>query len=229
MSPQRAARRTPAARWRDAAAELAARDGVLARMHADHGPPRFRAAPPASRRFEALARAITYQQLHGVAAGRIWARVQEAVTGAGTNEASGPPTPLPFSPEVVLGTDPDRLRGAGLSGAKTAAIVDLARHCAQGDLRLERIGRLDDDEVIEALTVVRGIGPWTAQMFLMFDLRRVDVWPTADYGVRAGFAKAYGLTEMPSEREMLALGEPSRPYRSVLAWWCWREMDTATP
>jgi 3-methyladenine DNA glycosylase/8-oxoguanine DNA glycosylase len=88
---------------------------------------------------------------------------------------------------------------------------------------------MDDAAVIEHLTVVRGIGPWTAQMFLLFDLRRLDVWPTGDYGVRAGFARAFGLPELPSERKLAALGEPFAPYRSVLAWWCWREVDTLTP
>jgi 3-methyladenine DNA glycosylase/8-oxoguanine DNA glycosylase len=82
--------------------------------------------------------------------------------------------------------------------------------------------------VIEHLTVVRGIGPWTAQMFLLFDLRRLDVWPTGDYGVRAGFAKAHSLPEPPTERAMASLGDPFTPYRSVLAWWCWREVDTVT-
>ena len=119
---------------------------------------------------------------------------------------------------------------AGLSGAKTAALVDLATKCADGTVRLERIGRMADAEVIDHLTVVRGIGPWTAQMFLLFDLRRLDVWPTGDYGVRAGFARAFGLDDDADRaRARRSSARPFAPYRSVLAWWCWREADTVTP
>ena len=135
----------------------------------------------------------------------------------------------PFTPSAVLARPPEELRAAGLSGAKTAALIDLATKCGDGTVRLDRIGRAGDREVIDHLTVVRGIGPWTAQMFLLLDLSRLDVWPTGDYGVRAGYARAFGLPEHPTEREMEALGEPYAPYRSVLAWWCWRETDTVLP
>jgi 3-methyladenine DNA glycosylase/8-oxoguanine DNA glycosylase len=202
--------------WRAAAEDLATRHEVLAGMYARHGAPRLGRGAAANARFAALASSIAYQQLAGRAAATIWARV-EAVVGE------------PFTPEAVLASDPEALRGAGLSGAKTASLLDLAAKSADGTLRLDRIGRLDDEAVIEHLIVVRGIGRWTAQMFLLFDLRRLDVWPTGDYGVRAGYAKAFGLHEMPTEREMLALGAPFTPYRSVLAWWCWREADTVTP
>jgi DNA-3-methyladenine glycosylase II len=131
----------------------------------------------------------------------------------------------PFTPTTVLSAGPDELRAAGLSTAKAAALVDLAEKCDTGVVRLDRIGRLEDREVIDHLTVVRGIGPWTAQMFLMFELRRLDVWPTGDYGVRAGLARALGLDDTPSERRMPQLGEPFSPFRSVMAWWCWRELD----
>ena len=108
-------------------------------------------------------------------------------------------------------------------------MLDLATRSAEGTVRLERIGRLDDEEVIAHLTVVRGIGRWTAQMFLLFHLRRLDVWPTGDLGVRVGFARAYDLAAPPTPRELDDLGDAAAPYRSVLAWWCWREADTVTP
>ncbi len=202
--------------WRAAAVELAAAHPVMEQLHDRHGPPVPRRGAPPARRFEALASSIAYQQLAGRAAATIWGRVVDTVGE-------------PFTPEAVLATDPDALRAAGLSGAKTAALLDLAAHASAGTVRLDRIARLTDADVVEHLTVVRGIGPWTAQMFLMFDLRRLDVWPTGDYGVRAGFAKAFELDAMPTERELAALGEPFAPYRSVVAWWCWREADTVVP
>ena len=188
----------------------------MAQLQDRHGPPVPRRGAPPARRFEALASSIAYQQLAGRAAATIWARVKGAVGE-------------PFTPDAVLATDPEVLRAAGLSGAKTAALLDLALKSSDGTLRLDRIARLGDTAVIDHLTVVRGIGPWTAQMFLMFDLRRLDVWPTGDYGVRAGFAKAFGMDAMPTEKELAVLGEPYAPYRSVVSWWCWREVDTVTP
>jgi len=202
--------------WVRGARFLAAADPVMARLHDRHGPPRLRRGPPAAERFEALASSIAYQQLAGRAAATIWGRVLDAV-GA------------PFTPDTVVATGTDALRSAGLSGAKTTALIDLAEKVRCGEVALGRIGRLDDDEVIRHLTVGRGIGPWTAQMFLMFDLRRIDVWPVGDYGVRAGLARAHGWDGVPSEKEMVDLGAPYAPYRSVVAWWCWRELDTVTP
>ncbi|MFI5043914.1 MAG: DNA-3-methyladenine glycosylase family protein [Acidimicrobiales bacterium] len=202
--------------WREGARELATRDPVLADLLDRHGPPDIRPGAKPAQRFEALARAIAFQQLAGKAASSIWGRVQVAV---------GPP----FTPERVLSTGYEALRGAGLSNAKALSMLDLAGKVADGTVQLPRITRRSDDEVVEHLTVVRGIGPWTAHMFLMFDLRRIDVWPTGDYGVRAGLTKAYDLPELPTEKEMGPLGEPFAPYRSVVAWWCWAEADTVTP
>ncbi len=96
---------------------------------------------------------------------------------------------------------------------------------ADGRIALERIGRLSDEEVVDHLTQVRGIGPWTAQMFLLGTLGRLDVWPTGDYGVRAGFGRAWGLDGTPGPKELTELGEPFRPYRSLVAWYCWRVVD----
>ena len=202
--------------WAAAARELAGRHPVAGALHDRHGVPTIGPGPRPSDRFRSIAESITYQQLAGRAAATIWGRVLDSV---GT----------PFSPEAVLATPPTELRSAGLSGAKTAALVDLAARCRSGEVQLERIARLSDTAVIEHLTVVRGIGPWTAQMFLLFDLRRLDVWPTGDLGVRAGFTKAFDHPEMVGVRELDALGAQFAPYRSVLAWWCWRETDTVTP
>ena len=125
----------------------------------------------------------------------------------------------------VLATPEEELRACGLSGSKTASLLDLADKVAAGEVPLERIGRLSDAEVVERLTVVRGIGPWTAQMFLMSTLSRLDVWPIGDYGVRAGFARAWDLEEMPTPKELDVLGEPFRPSRSLVAWYCGRAAD----
>jgi DNA-3-methyladenine glycosylase II len=202
--------------WAAAAADLAARHPVMDDLHRRHGAPRLAPGPAPAGRFEALASSIAYQQLAGRAAATIWGRVVDTVG-------------RPFTPEAVLAAGPERLRAAGLSGAKTVALLDLAAKVDDGTLRLDRVSRWSDQEVVDHLVVVRGIGPWTAQMFLLFDLRRLDVWPTGDYGVRAGLARVHGWEELPSEKEMAALGEPYAPYRSVVAWWCWREVDTVTP
>lgn len=197
---------------RSASEELAGRDPVLAGLVARHGPMRVSSAPPASHRFETLANAIASQQLNGRAAATIWGRVRNHVDG-------------PFTPEAVLAVPEVAWREAGLSGAKTASLLDLAEHVADGRLHLQRIGRLSDDEVVTHLTSVRGIGPWTAQMFLMFTLRRLDVWPTGDYGVRTGYGKAFNRGVMPSAKELEPLGDRFRPYRSVAAWYCWAAAD----
>ena len=202
--------------WAAAAADLAERDEVHARLLERHGPPDLRPGAAAGDRFAAVASAIAHQQLAGRAAAAIWGRVVATVGE-------------PVTPDAVLRAGPSALRAAGLSGAKTASLLDLATRSADGTVRLERIGRLDDEEVIAHLTVVRGIGRWTAQMFLLFHLRRLDVWPTGDLGVRVGFARAHGLDAPPTPRDLDDLGDAAAPYRSVLAWWCWREADTVTP
>ena len=198
--------------WEAAAEALAARHDVLAGAYARFGARAPGRPVPAGQRFAELSRAIVYQQLAGRAAAAIWGRVADVVGD-------------PFTPGAVQACDPDALRGAGLSGAKTAALRDLADHVADGRVRLDRAGRLSDTEVVEHLTVVRGIGPWTAQMFLIFQLGRVDVWPTGDLGVRSGFAQLFGLPDTPDARQLAVLGEPFAPYRSVLAQWCWGATD----
>ena len=133
------------------------------------------------------------------------------------------------TPEAVLATPTELLRGAGLSTNKAVAITDLARKVADGRVSLERIGRLGDEDVIEHLIQVRGIGRWTAEMFLLGTLGRLDVWPVGDYGVRAGFAAAWSLPEIPAPAVLLDLGDRFRPYRSVVAWYCWRVVDNPDP
>jgi DNA-3-methyladenine glycosylase II len=206
----------PKVRHVDAAAELARRDPVFARLVASHGPMRLGRPTPVDRRFEALARSIAYQQLAGRAAAAIWGRVRMLSTDG-------------FDAGTVLQLPPDALRGAGLSQAKTDAVRDLARLVVSGHIRLDAVGRLPDDEVVAMLTQTRGVGPWTAHMFLLFHLHRLDVWPTGDYGVRVGYARAFGLAETPTARRLDELGERFRPYRSVAAWYCWRAADTVVP
>jgi DNA-3-methyladenine glycosylase II len=194
-----------------ATAELAGRDQVLAGLVTRAGPVRLRRANPDGA-FGALARAIVYQQLAGSAAAAIHGRFRALVEG-------------PLTPEAVLALPEERLRAAGLSAAKTAAILDLAAKAADGTLPLARIRRLPDDEVVRRLTVVRGIGRWTAEMFLLFELRRPDVWPVDDYGVRSGYARAWGLPAPPPPKVLAGLGDRFRPHRSVAAWYCWRAVE----
>jgi 3-methyladenine DNA glycosylase/8-oxoguanine DNA glycosylase len=195
--------------------QLGERDPVLAELIDRFGPPPRRRPVPVRDRFATLARAIVYQQLAGRAASSIHGRFVEALGGTVT-------------PEAVLAASPELLASCGLSGAKAASIRDLALKVDTGEVALDRMGRLGDEAVVEHLTMVRGIGPWTAQMFLLVALGRLDVWPVGDYGVRAGFARAWDLPEIPKPTDLEPLGDPFRPYRSLVAWYCWRVMDTVT-
>jgi 3-methyladenine DNA glycosylase/8-oxoguanine DNA glycosylase len=197
----------------DGADELARRDRVLARMVAAHGYPELRRNGDGRTRFAALARSICYQQLAG--------RAASAIHGRFVALYDGEP-----SPDAVLATPDEVLRGVGLSGTKVASIRDLARAAQDGRVEFDRLHRLGDDEVVAELVRVRGIGEWTAQMFLMFQLGRLDVWPVLDYGVRNGYTRLYGLAEMPAPKALQPLGERYRPYRSLVAWYCWRAVDT---
>jgi DNA-3-methyladenine glycosylase II len=194
-----------------AAAVLAERDPVLRRLVAEAGPARVR--PSAESHFEALVRAIVYQQLAGRAAAAIHGRLVAALGGQ-------------VVPERLLSLSDETLRSAGLSGAKTASLRDLAAKVLDGTVVLDPAGlrKESDAEVVTRLSTVRGIGKWTAEMFLMFQLRRLDVWPTGDLGVRKGFGLAWGIPT-PTAKELEPLGEPFRPYRSVVAWYCWRAAE----
>ena len=167
------------------------------------------------RPFDALAESIAYQQLNGKAAATIWARVR----------ALYPKTKW-LDPAKVLTTPDEKLRGAGLSRAKTAAIKDLAAKTIDGTVPSGRaLLRMSDDEIVARLTQVRGIGRWTVEMLLLFDLGRPDVWPVADYGVQKGFAKTFRKRKLPTPKELMKHGEKWRPYRSVAAWYFWRALD----
>lgn len=163
--------------------------------------------------FEALAESIVYQQLAGAAAAAIWGRFRGLFDGE-------------FKPEAVLAKRMTTLRKVGLSPNKATSIRDLAAKIVDGTVPVDRLTRLPDEAIIERLVVVRGIGRWTAEMFLMFQLRRIDVWPIDDYGVRKGYARAYGLAELPKPKELGGLGDAFRPYRSVAAWYCWRAVES---
>jgi DNA-3-methyladenine glycosylase II len=197
-----------------AARELADRDPVMSKLVEAVGPPKLR--PPLETHFAALARSILYQQLAGSAAAAIHGRLIEAVGGT-------------MTPEKLLALDPERLRSVGLSANKAASLRDLAQKTIDGSVVLDPrgIAKESDEEVIERLVSVRGIGPWTAHMFLLFQLRRLDVWPTGDLGVRRGYGLAWGVP-MPSAKELEPLGEPFVPYRSVAAWYCWRACELYT-
>jgi DNA-3-methyladenine glycosylase II len=166
--------------------------------------------------FNTLARAIVFQQLAGRAAAAIHGRFVALYDGKPTAEA-------------ILRTPSETLRGVGLSGNKTASILDLALKTSDGTVPLARIEELTDEDIIARLTTVRGIGRWTTEMFLIFHLGRPDVWPIDDYGVRKGYASIHGLLEPPKPKELQKLGEIYRPYRTVAAWYCWRAVDTVLP
>ena len=195
----------------EAARILATRDPVIARLLAEAGPPRFRR--PQGSYFAALVRAIVYQQLAGAAAAAIHGRL---VAALGDD----------VQPEALLALPDQSLRAAGLSANKAASLRDLATKVLDGTVVLfpRALSRQSDEEVVARLSTVRGIGPWTAQMFLMFQLRRLDVWPTGDFGVRRGYGLAWHVP-MPTARELEPLGDPYRPYRSVVAWYCWRAAE----
>ena len=130
------------------------------------------------------------------------------------------------APAELLALDDTALRGAGLSRAKTAALKDLAAHAHDGRLpELAEARTLDDDALIERLTAVRGVGPWTVQMLLMFRLGRADVLPATDYGIRKGFQRVFRTRQLPSPRQVLARGERWRPHRTMAAWYLWRALD----
>jgi 3-methyladenine DNA glycosylase/8-oxoguanine DNA glycosylase len=176
---------------------------------------RYDIAPSESvRPFEALAESIAYQQLNGKAAAKIWRRVRALYPGRYLN------------PKLLLATPDEELRTAGLSHSKIAAFKDLAAKTIDGTVPSRRaLLRMSDEEIIALLTTVRGIGRWTVEMFLLFDLGRPDVWPVHDYGVRKGFAKTFRRRKLPAPKQLLKFGERWRPYRSVAAWYFWRALD----
>jgi DNA-3-methyladenine glycosylase II len=192
-----------------AVAELSRRDPVLARLADEHPPPPFGAERRRWSHFAYLVRAVVYQQVSGRSAEPIWRRVQGLVQG-------------PFTAPAVAALSIDELRSAGLTGGKARAISELASAVTTGALPLAALARRPDDEVVAALSDVWGIGRWTAEMFLLLHLGRLDVWPVGDLAVRRGFARSWGLPAEPTVFAFEAMGERFRPYRSVVAWYCWR-------
>ena len=166
--------------------------------------------------FHALAESIAYQQLTGKAAATIFGRVCDLF-----------PRKKP-TPERLLRTPDATLRACGLSRAKTLAMKDLAAKTLDGTVpALRALTRMEDEEIVERLTQVRGVGRWTVEMLLLFRLGRADVLPTTDYGIRKGFMMAFGTRDLPTPREVAARGERWRPYRSAASWYLWRVVDTA--
>jgi 3-methyladenine DNA glycosylase/8-oxoguanine DNA glycosylase len=197
-----------------AVAHLRASDGTLAALIDRVGPfaPELK---PAASLFEALLRSIVYQQLHGKAAATIHGRVLAVL------DQHGGPTP-----EAATRATDAALRGAGLSGNKLRAIRDLAARCLDGTVpALPGAHRLGDDELVARLTEVRGIGPWTVHMLLIFHLGRPDVMPTGDFAIRLGFKKLYRKRKDPTPEAILKHTRHWQPYRSVASWYLWRSLD----
>jgi DNA-3-methyladenine glycosylase II len=190
---------------------LAARDPVLAGLIAQAGPMRLRRSKISH--FAALVQAIVYQQLAGAAARAIHGRLVAALDGD-------------IGPEALLALSDETLRTVGLSANKVRSLRDLATKVLDGTVVLSPRGvaRQSDQEIIARLSTVRGIGPWSAEMFLIFQLRRLDVWPVGDHGVREGYGLAWKIPT-PTARELEPLGDRYRPYRTVLAWYCWRAAE----
>ena len=167
--------------------------------------------------FDAVARSIVFQQLSGKAAGTIHGRFQGLYGGR---------TPLPAE---LATTSDQQLRAVGLSRQKSAYLKDLGARVTSGELPIETLHELTDEEIISALTQVKGIGRWTAQMFLMFRLSRLDVLPDLDLGVQKGIQRAYRLRKLPTPERVKKIGAKWAPYRTVASWYLWRLVDTVTP
>lgn len=168
---------------------------------------------PRRDRFHALVGSIISQQISGRAADSIRQRLKQRLA------------PDKISAESLLRLSPGELRKVGISPQKTTYLLDLATRVASGSLRLQRLSRLSDEEVIEALIQVKGIGVWTAQMFLIFSLGRLDVFPHDDLGVRVALRNLYGLDDLPDKHVSHRIATPWRPYASVGTWYCWRSLD----
>ena len=199
--------------WTAATLELPRLDPAFSPVVERAGPPRMRTKDPDGH-FGALVRAIAYQQLAGKAAAAIHGRFRALIPGT-------------LTPEAVLALPEDAMRGAGLSAAKTASIRDLAARAAGGELALAGLPRLTDDEIVARLSAVRGIGRWTAEMFLLFELQRPDVWPVDDLGVRHGWRMIHGQDELIPPKALLAEGERFRPHRSTVALLCYHAVHVS--
>lgn len=193
---------------------VARRDPAMAKFIKTAG--KMELEPSGSDGFGALVRSIMYQQLAGAAATAILGRFLNLF-------ADG------LNPSAVVALPAGAMRSAGVSGPKEAAITDLARKVADGTVPLGDVDALTDDELKARLVQVRGIGPWTAEMFLIFQLRRLDIWPVEDYGVRKGWTAIHRKRQLISPKALTAEGEKFRPYRTIAAWYCWRAAETVVP
>ena len=189
------------------------RDPYLTPLIAAHGSPDFK---PGRNAFRALTESIIYQQLSGKAAVAIWNRFLDLFPGRRF------PTP-----GHLLTVPVARLRSAGLSTQKASYLIDLATRFCDGTIQPRKFNLMTDEEIAEHLIQVKGIGQWTADMFLMFALNRPDVLPVGDLGIRNGFRKLYNLRKEPTPVKMMALAEPWRPYRTVASWYLWRVLESA--
>ena len=187
-------------------------DPILSDVIVRTGVYRMRYSPP---EFHTLAEAVVYQQLHGKAAVTIFKRFT-ALAGD------------PVTPEGILKLTDPQLRSAGLSRQKSSYLKDMAGRASRGELDFTRLPKMSDDEVIKHLTQVKGVGVWTAHMFLMFALRRPNVLPTGDYGIRLAIKRLYKKRKMPKPEEMTKIAKPWEPYRSVACWYLWRSLDIKT-
>lgn len=197
---------------RKAVSHLRRVDPVMAGIIERVGPCRFRVNDGGTH-FDAITRSIVYQQLSGSAAATIHSRLIALYEGA---------TP---DPALLLAMPDDLLRGAGLSRQKISYLRDLAERCGSGDIPLESIHELEDEAVIEALTRIKGVGRWTAQMFLMFRLGRPDVLPELDLGVRKAIQMAYRTRGLPTTERVQKIGKCWAPYRTIASWYLWASID----
>lgn len=192
-----------------ATAYLSEADPVLAQIIQRVGPCRFATRKPT---FETLARSISFQQLSGKAAGTIFGRLQKAVGRR-------------FTAAGFLKLSPDELRACGLSRQKIASLTDLAERVVRREINFNKLPQLTDEQIIETLSVVRGVGVWTVQMFLMFALERPNIMPCGDLGIRNAIRQAYSLADLPKAPEIQAIAGKWQPYCSVASWYLWRSLD----
>lgn len=185
-------------------------DPVLRRVIAQVGPFRLKGR---RNRFQSLVRAIIFQQISGSAGQSILTKLDRLLAPAG------------ITPESILRFNPAQLRTAGVSPQKAGYLLDLAAKVASGEVQLEKISRLSNDEVVAELTKIKGIGVWTAQMFLMFSLKRIDVFPHGDLGIRSALRNLYGLRDLPDEKKSHRIARSWRPYATVASWYCWRSLE----
>ncbi len=188
---------------------LSQADPILAAIIQEVGPCRLTPRAPT---FETLARSITFQQLSGKAAGTIFERLRKAVGRR-------------FTANAFLRLSEDELRACGLSRQKIASLTDLAQHVASRRINFKKLPDLSDEEIIDMLSQVRGVGVWTVQMFLMFALERPNVLPTGDLGIRNAIRKAYGLEEAPKPADIARYAEKWAPHCTLACWYLWRSLD----